>query len=863
MSRAAPAARPRLGGRPGAVALSALATAHLFLLPLPAVTLQLAAGALATCGALLALSPMLRVPALARAAGLGVALLALRVVIGGLPLPPADAAVTLQPGTVRGTVTALLAPLRGAQRPVIESNGVTILLEVPPNPELFVGDQIRADIEVRTLAPSSVERLRTRGIQASATTRRVELLTRGGALEWLRNRIGDDIERVVPAPAGGLAAAIFVGLRERVDERLATAFTQTGLGHIVALSGWNVAIAMAVVDRALRRTSPRRRRGLLIAAALAFGIFAGASPSVIRASFMATAALLGTTLGRPGTGAIALAHATIALLVMDPATAYDPGFRLSALATAGLLAKSQPWSVSAQRFGARLPRAMRAPWGLIGEDIAVSLAAQAATLGVVIFLFGRVAPWSIPLTLLIAPLIAPATGAAVAAIVAGELAATHLSPLVAAGGIVALPATALFGATAWIADAGNTLPGAGLVVPRAATLPIGALAVVAGAVLLLRRTASIVDASGASDPDASPSTRRPLLVAASLLIVATTISSAGSANGASALRITTLDVGQGDAILVEVGHARMLIDGGPEPSRLSAELDRFIPAWDRRIDLLVASHPHEDHLGGLPRLLDRYQVRSVIGAEDRGGGPAAAVWRTIMSERQVPYRVVHTGDAFQFGGARISVLWPDATYLAAPPANDGRALNDRSIVLRLDDGSFSALFTGDIEADLDARIAARMHGPIDFLKAPHHGSGTSSSRTLLDVTLARASVISVGTGNPYGHPNSATMQRLAERGAWVGRTDHDGAVILTVDLTTGALKIHDASGEVRVPSRTAIATGLSAEVPRAASDASWPAIDVQGATTPVGRLAGGCPLGSATIRAWAHRFFWRGVTISS
>jgi hypothetical protein len=215
----------------------------------------------------------------------------------------------------------------------------------------------------------------------------------------------------------------------------------------------------------------------------------------------------------------------------------------------------------------------------------------------------------------------------------------------------------------------------------------------------------------------------------------------------------------------------MLIDGGPDPARLSTELDRVIPAWDRRIDLLVASHPHEDHLAGLPKLLDRYRIASVIGSEERGGGPAASSWREILASSRIAYHQVFTGDKFQLGAARLSVLWPDSSYLSLPPGNDGRALNDRSIVLRLDVPGFSALFTGDIESDIDARIIRNISAPVDFLKTPHHGSKGSTSRALLNVLNPRVSVVSVGVKNTYGHPAAETLQRLGERGGAVFFTD--------------------------------------------------------------------------------------------
>ncbi|MFM8915726.1 MAG: hypothetical protein ACKOFY_05660, partial [Candidatus Limnocylindrus sp.] len=222
---------PRLAGRSGAAALAALAVAHLFLLPMPSQTLQLLA-LLLGIGLLLQfiLLPTRGLQRL-RAATLGALVITLRITLFGLPIPPVDAA-TLPAGnaTVEGEVRALLAPLRGAQRVVLEVSGVRVSVEAPPNPMLRVGDRVSASLEYTSQSPEARERARVRGIQAAARTYGVTILSRGAPLEWLRNRIGDDLERVIPAPAGGFAAAIVVGLRERVDERLADAFTATGLG---------------------------------------------------------------------------------------------------------------------------------------------------------------------------------------------------------------------------------------------------------------------------------------------------------------------------------------------------------------------------------------------------------------------------------------------------------------------------------------------------------------------------------------------------------------------------------------------------------------------------------------------------------
>ena len=845
---------PRLGGRPGWAAIAAVATAQLSLLPIPATTLRAGAPALALGAlvllALLARSANVRVNDLIRAALLGVLLISVRIALLGPSIPPADGAAVLVPtGEVRGQVAALLAPLRGAQRFIIEIDGLRAQIEAPPNPSVRTGDTILTTLEQRSVTPDAQERLRIRGISASARTRTVVIVSRGSPLESLRAALGDAIERVLPAPAGGLAAAIMIGLRERVDERLAADFTATGLGHVVALSGWNVAITMTVADRFAKRFPAKRRRPLLIVVALAYGLFAGASASVIRASFMAAAALIGAASGRPGSGAVALSHAVLALMVLDPAIAADPGFRLSALATAGLLAKSQRWSERAAAFGEKLPKQLRAGWSLIGGDVAVSLAAQAATLGLVIAPFGRVALWSIPLTLLIAPLIAPATAAAILATIAGELMRMVPPQLAILPSLLALPATALFSAAASIAQVGARLPAGGIEVPRGATLAVGLALGAVGIWLLLRDEPQ--SAPKQSDKDAasaSPVTER-LAFGIAVLIAVSALTSLGGAAPRGSLRITTLDVGQGDAILVEVSGRRMLIDGGPDPARLSTELDRIIPAWDRRIDLLVASHPHEDHLAGLPRLVDRYRIATVVGSEERGGGPAASSWREILTGSRISYHQVFTGDRFKLGAARLSVLWPDKTYLSLPPANDGRALNNRSIVLRLEVPGFSALFSGDIESDVDALIMRNISAPIDFLKAPHHGSRGAASRALLNVLDPRVSVVSVGVKNSYGHPSADTLQRLGERGAAVERTDLNGSVTVTVPLQNpNRILVQSGAGERLAPARAAI--GLRAPS-AAAADALWPT-----RLASVGSEGGGsgCPIPRARIRPWErHR----------
>ena len=198
------------------------------------------------------------------------------------------------------------------------------------------------------------------------------------------------------------------------------------------------------------------------------------------------------------------------------------------------------------------------------------------------------------------------------------------------------------------------------------------------------------------------------------------------------------------------------------------------------------------------------------------------------------------------GSARLEVLWPDQAALKYEPADGGSALNNRSIVLRLDVSGFSALFTGDIESNVDALIARRLEGPVDMLKAPHHGSATASSRTLLQAADPRLSVISVGEKNSYGHPSSATIDRLGERGGAVLRTDLDGTVSVTVQST--GIKVTTDTSTSMMPTRAMIGMQrLWALGGTQVVDALWPPLQRLGADA---SAPAGCPLPAATIRAW-------------
>ncbi len=785
-----------------------------------------------------------------------------RLLLAGDTLAPAPSALPAGAGPWTGLVTATGTPKDGSQRLTVELNatsdpgsvptgttpasapagpseaahvpGPLLAVTAPRYPTVEPGDRVR--LSGRTEPPPEGgygDYLRRIGVAGTLRTPTLELMGRdpgvGASLERIRRAAGDALARALPEPAAGLAAGILVGLRDRVDRDLAAAFTATGLSHVVAISGWNIALVAGLVGALLAGRARRTRSGGIVLAIVLYTLLAGASPSVVRAAAMAGIALLARETGRPGTAAAALGWAVAVLVVAAPANAGDVGLQLSAAATAGLIAWSAPITAALDQRTGRLP-------GWVREGLGVSLAAQAATLPIVLLSFGRVAPLSPLLNLAVVPLVPAAMAVGALALVGGGVAALGGPAIVAT--LAGVPGAMVLGLLIAIVRFAATLPLANVTLdPPAGAIGAGLLvgAYVIGRLAHRARMGRSAIAGAARGTAASPAgvprpptpaptqrspahkpvadgrrrgSRRATLLRGGAIVAALAVAVlvlAAAARPDGRVHIVVLDVGQGDAILVTgPTGGRMLVDGGPDPDRLLVALDARIPPWDRRIDLLVLTHPHEDHVAGLPLVLERYRVGRVAEPGMPGGGPGYAAFEERIRSGGPPGFRLATGDEFALDGVAFSVLWPDAERVPAASSDDGSIVNDSSIVLL---GAFEGrrfLLAGDAEADVEQILVGRGLPAVDLLKVGHHGSRTSTSAGLVAATRPRVAAISVGAHNDYGHPSREVLDRLTGIGAAVLRTDLVG----TIDVALGVRGI-EVHASRRAPSRGADATTVA------------------------------------------------------
>jgi competence protein ComEC len=248
------------------------------------------------------------------------------------------------------------------------------------------------------------------------------------------------------------------------------------------------------------------------------------------------------------------------------------------------------------------------------------------------------------------------------------------------------------------------------------------------------------------------------------------------------LHLWALDVGQGDALLIRTpGGQTVLVDGGPNPAIIDRQVGTHLPFWQHRLDLLVLTHPHEDHISGLIEVMHRYEVGRVLTTPYTDTtAPLETTWLGQLALVQVPVTPAQDGQVIPLeSGITLRVLYPGGTL----PHGTNSDSNNASVVLRLDYGTVHMLLMGDIETEAGQLLLAAHPADLQaqVLKVPHHGSGTGLSPALLTAIHPSLALISVGADNLYHHPATSTLHLLQGANVPIYRTDHQGTVEVLSD----------------------------------------------------------------------------------
>ena len=615
-----------------------------------------------------------------------------------------------------------------------------------PPPSIEAGQPVTGRGVLRTVDPAESgfdAYLAGRGAVARASVS--ELAARGPpSSPWLRlaasarQALRRGARAALPDREAALLLGLSIGDTSAMDAEVEEDFRASGLAHLVAVSGANVAMFLAPVLAVgvMLRMRLRTRVVLGLGAVAFFALLTRWEPSVLRASAMASVALAGVWAGRPRSTGALLGASIIILLVADPGLADSVGFQLSVAATVGLALMAGPM---AHRLGF-LPRP-------VALAAAATVAAQFGVTPLLLLHFGVVPTVTLLTNLLAFP--------AVAVALFGGLAASGVALAWPAlgqslGGPAAAPLAYLIGLADLMARAPlPSVTGEG---------PMAAVAAALVALLVGWRLRMGRRGGGAR-------------VAAATVVLAAVAWPAPGLGGATGITVTFLDVGQGDAAVVRgPDGGTILIDAGPEPDQVATDLAAL---GVRRIDLAVASHGHADHVEGFPAVLARHPVGLLLEPGCPVDSPSYRRFLDAIRDEEVPVRHPRGGSAMRVGALVVQILGPDGCAPDSP--------NDDSLVLRILLGGVPiVLFPGDAEVPAQ-RDLMEDEDPITavVLKVPHHGGDTSDPGFLraVDATVA---VVSTGP-NDYGHPHPVVLAALRADGMAVYRTDRSGDVTVRFD----------------------------------------------------------------------------------
>lgn len=591
------------------------------------------------------------------------------------------------------------------------------------------------------------------------------------AIFAFKSRAQATIAQLIPEPQAALLTGILLGNDNGLPPDLDEAFRTTGMTHIIAISGFNIAILVAIL---VRLAEPfLSKRGAVIFALVGISLYTvlvGADASVVRAALMGSIYLITTRwLGRPNFTFASLFLAGMVMTLIRPFTLWDVGFQLSFAATLSLMLYADPLTQWTRR---RLARWLTRDWvekvmGVLSEAVVLTIAAQILTLPLMIGYFGQLSIISPLANALILP-VQPAV------MIWGGLATLVGLVLPALGQLLAWVAWLFLGYTIWLVRLFAAVTGAAVPVTVSAAGVVAIFAAIGALTWLGQQPA---EQRNKIFTAVRQNITQRLAVGVSG-VTAVLVFSWGISQPDGQLHLAFLNVGQGDATFIQTPSGRqILVDGGLYPSVLNDQLGRQMPFWDKEIDLLIATHPDADHVSGLVGVFARYRVNTLItNGQSFGESPIYDEVLAAAEAQQTEIRPVQAGEIIEIGdGVRLEVVHPGAELI-----EDNR--NENSVSMRLVYEDFTFLFTGDAEQEGEAEMLAGER-PLNALvfKAGHHGSNSSSSLPFLQTVQPQIIVVSAGVDNRFGHPAPEMLARADAVGAVILRTDVLGTIHVATD----------------------------------------------------------------------------------
>ncbi len=608
------------------------------------------------------------------------------------------------------------------------------------------------------------------------------VITPYSPVSFLRNTLAESLQSSLPEPQASLSQGMLLGLRGRMPKDLLDTFANTGTTHILAISGQNFSMVISLLVLGITKLVGRRHPigfSLLLLAVWCYAALTGMPPSVLRAVLMASLVLLALFVGRQPHILSAMLFSAAIMTAYEPSLLLDIGFQLSFLATAGVLFITPPLLSLSSRLLDRMSKVNDLGkyllW-LLSASILAGFGAWITTAPIILANFGTLSLVGIPATISVLPSFAPLIGLSAATSLLGIFAPWLAQPFAwltwMIGSYMILVVRFWEGLSSGTQSANWSLHWGYL---AAYYVVLCSIVWRVNSAYRARIVPVNMPANSLWPMNRGMALRllTAILITANVLVIWLHLNFEKRP-----LEVTFIDVGQGDSTLIRTPEGKtILIDGGPDPDLLVNRLGGMLPFWQRKIDLVVLTHPQRDHLAGLLGAVKRYDVGHVIEGIAETQIKEYSEWRRIMADRGVPATRVNAGAVMLLDSdLKIDVMYPKASSYQGYQGD----INNLSLVLRLVAPDASFLLTGDIEALAENEL---VHGSetltSSVLKVAHHGSGTSSTKEFLDEVSPQAAVISVGANNSFGHPHPEVLERLGKIRTF--RLDKDGSVRFVVE----------------------------------------------------------------------------------